>query len=70
EVVSTWVNGHPEVVRLSDAIDGWQEGLGGQSIGSQVMLIVPPTKAFGAKGTEKVPPDATLVYIIDILAGM
>jgi len=70
EVFSTWESGHPELLRLSDALPGWQEGLVGQALGSQVMLVVPPSKAYGAQGADKVPPNSTLVYVIDILAGM
>ncbi|MFJ2034249.1 FKBP-type peptidyl-prolyl cis-trans isomerase [Streptosporangium sp. NPDC087985] len=70
ELASTWNEGGPTVVRLTDAISGWQEGLAGQPIGSRVMLLVPPAKAFGDDASEMIPAGSTLVYVVDILAGM
>jgi len=70
KVVSTWEDGHSTVMRMPDAIIGWQEGLEGQTIGSQVMLVVPPAKAYGTEATESVPAGSTVVTIVDILAGM
>lgn len=70
EVFSTWQGGTTTVMRLADAMTGWQEGLAGQTIGSQVLLVLPPDKAFGAEGTEEVPAGSTVVVVVDILAGM
>lgn len=70
EVESTWMDDQRMVVRMADAIIGWQEGLAGQTIGSQVLLVVPPDKAFGTEATERVPSGSTVVIVIDILAGM
>ncbi|RIQ22077.1 FKBP-type peptidyl-prolyl cis-trans isomerase [Jiangella rhizosphaerae] len=70
EVVSAWNDGPSTVMRLADAITGWQEGLAGQPIGSRVLLVVPPRKAFGAEPTERVPANSTVVVVVDILAGM
>jgi peptidylprolyl isomerase len=50
-------------------IAGWDKGLVGQTVGSRVLLIVPPAEGYGAKGS---PPligaGDTLVFVIDILA--
>lgn len=50
-------------------ITGWDKGLVGQTVGSRVLLIVPPADGYGAKGS---PPligaNDTLVFVIDILA--
>jgi len=70
EISSSWQTGRPDVVRLIDAIPGWQEGLAGHTIGSQVLLVVPPELAFGDQESERVPSGSTLVYVVDILAGM
>ena len=53
---------------LADTIAGWQEGLLGQTIGSRLMLVVPPDKAY-PKGNPKegIPEGSTMVYVIDIL---
>jgi peptidylprolyl isomerase len=50
-------------------ITGWDKGLVGQTVGSRVLLIVPPAEGYGAKGS---PPligaTDTLVFVVDILA--
>ena len=45
-----------------------QEGLVGQPVGSQVLLVVPPDKGYGAKASDTIPANSTLVYVVDILA--
>jgi peptidylprolyl isomerase len=49
-------------------ITGWDKGLVGQTVGSRVLLVVPPAEGYGAKGS---PPligaKDTLVFVIDIL---
>ena len=48
-------------------ITGWEEGLIGMRVGSRRQLIVPPSLGYGAAGNGKVPPDATLIFVIDLL---
>lgn len=50
-------------------IDGWVQGLVGKSVGSQVLLVIPPELGYGADGNgEAIPGDSTLVFVVDILA--
>jgi len=57
---TTWGAGLlPELREMSGAITGLQEGLLDQTVGSQVLLVVPPDKAYG---------DDTVVLVVDILA--
>jgi peptidylprolyl isomerase len=57
------------VIGSGAVISGWDKGLVGQTVGSRVMLIVPPAEGYGAKGS---PPligaKDTLVFVVDILA--
>lgn len=51
-------------------IPGWQKGLIGQTVGSRVLLVVPPALAFPQglpASTPTLAPNQTLVYVIDIL---
>ena len=48
-------------------ITGWEEGLIGMRVGSRRQLIVPPSLGYGAAGNGKVPPDATLIFVVDLL---
>jgi peptidylprolyl isomerase len=53
---------------LSSTIPGWQTGLVGQTVGSRVLLIVPPAQAYPS-GNPRIDVKAgeTMVYVIDIL---
>lgn len=52
---------------LTGVIPGFTEGLAGQTVGSQVLLVVPPELGYGEAGSGAVPPNATLVFVVDIL---
>lgn len=58
----------PQQGPLDTLIEGWKQGLAGQTTGSRVMLIVPPELAY-PDGSPALGLDAgqTLVYVIDIL---
>lgn len=50
-------------------ITGWDKGLVGQTVGSRILLVVPPAEGYGAKGSPPlIGPKDTLVFVIDILA--
>ncbi|MFC9326977.1 FKBP-type peptidyl-prolyl cis-trans isomerase [Kitasatospora sp. NPDC057015] len=48
-------------------IQGWEDGLIGQTVGSRVELVVPPALAYKDKASGDIPPNATLVFVVDIL---
>ena len=49
-------------------IKGWDEGLQNLRIGDHATLIIPPEIGYGAHGVGGViPPDATLIFIIEVL---
>ena len=51
-------------------IKGWDQGLEGVPVGSRVVLEIPSELGYGAEGSPDsgIPKDATLVFMIDILA--
>jgi len=67
---SSWDRGSPASFQVADGkvIDGWVEGLVGQPVGSQVLLVIPADKAYGEQGNGSIPGGATLVFVVDILA--
>jgi len=67
---NSWEAGVGFPVTLSGTIQGWRQGLVGQPIGSQIMLIVPPDLAYGSEGRDNIPADSTLIFIIDIIVGI
>lgn len=63
-------SGEPTTFTLAEGglIDGWVEGLQGVSVGSRVLLVVPPGKGYGAAGAgEQIPGGSTLVFVVDVL---
>ncbi|MBT1173613.1 FKBP-type peptidyl-prolyl cis-trans isomerase [Bifidobacterium sp. MA2] len=68
---SSWDKNTTFDADLSDSgqiITGWKEGLKGQTVGSQVLLIIPPDKGYGDKKSGSIPANSTLVFVVDILA--
>ena len=48
-------------------IAGWEEGIAGMMPGGIRRLVVSPELAYGAEGTEAIPPNSTLIYDIEVL---
>jgi FKBP-type peptidyl-prolyl cis-trans isomerase len=71
---SSWERGEPfsvQNVGQGQVIAGWNEGLVGQKVGSQVVLVVPPDKGYGENGSPpSIPGGATLVFVVDILSAV
>lgn len=63
---STWTNGSPNTFPLDD-VPAWSEALVEQTVGSQVMVVVPPSYALGATQSEEL-QGQTIVFVIDLLA--
>ena len=66
---STWQDNTAAAFQLTEnsVVKGFIEGLAGQAIGSQVLLVVPPELGYGEQGNGPVPAGATLVFVVDIL---
>ena len=72
---SSWDSGQPAQFQMQDGalIEGFLSAVVGQTVGSQVIAVIPPALGYGddgvydADGKEVIPPGATLVFVIDIL---
>lgn len=65
---SSWSKGTAGVFSLAEGvIPGFKDGLIGQKIGSQVLLVIPPELGYGDTGSGSIPAGETLVFVVDIL---
>lgn len=57
------------VLGAGQVIQGWDEGVAGMKVGGRRTLIVPPQAGYGESGAgETIPPGATLLFEVELLA--
>ena len=54
-------------IGLGGVIKAWDQGLSGLKEGARVMLICPPSTAYGKAAQPGIPAGSTLVFVIDVL---
>lgn len=66
---SSWGRETPFPVPMGagQVIEGWELGLEGQRVGSQVLLVIPPELGYGDRDQGTIPPNSTLVFVVDVL---
>ena len=59
----------PFQLSTSAVIPGWVQGIAGMRVGGRRELIIPPGLAYGKTGSgSTIPPNSTLIFIVDLLA--
>ena len=69
EFDSTWSKGTLFGTTLNQVVEGWAQGLEGQKVGSQVMLVIPPELGYGSSEGHEL-QDETMVFVVDIIHAM
>ena len=68
---SSLPRGEPFVFTLGQrqVIQGWEKGILGMQVGETRILTIPPALAYGASGAgDVIPPNATLIFDVQLLA--
>jgi len=50
-----------------NVIPGWDQGIEGMKAGGRRLLVIPPDLAYGEAGQGNIPPNATLMFVVDLL---
>jgi peptidylprolyl isomerase len=68
---SSWTRKQPYTTQIGvgQVIKGWDSGIVGQTVGSRVMLVIPPADGYGKTGssTAGIKGTDTIVFVVDIL---
>ena len=66
---SSWDNGQPVQFSLAkgQVISGFVKALAGETVGSQVIAVIPPSDGYGSAGQGSIPANSTLIFVVDIL---
>src|SRR3954468_22562704 len=68
---ASWDRGQPFQFQLGAGmvIPGWDQGVVGMKPGGRRELTIPPDLAYGAQGAPPdIPPNATLIFVIDLVS--
>ncbi len=66
---TSWTEGKlplPVPIGVGSVIEGWDRGLVEQTVGSQVLLVVPPALGYGGNEGDELAQE-TLVFVVDVL---
>ena len=71
---SSWAKGSPAAFVAADGstteggvIPGFAKALIGQTVGSQIIAVIPPDQGYGDQASGSIPAGSTLVFVVDIL---
>lgn len=65
---SSWDHGGATAFQIGNGsvVAGWDQGLVGKNVGDRVLLVIPPSLAYGANPNSELAKN-TLVFVVDIL---
>ncbi len=67
---ASWDRGEPFSFPLGagQVIPGWDTGVVGMKAGGRRELIIPPKDGYGPQGSGPIPPNATLIFVVDLVS--
>jgi peptidylprolyl isomerase len=71
EFDASWSRGEPFIFTLGagEVISGWDQGIEGMKVGGRRELTIPPELGYGSTGSPPaIPPNETLVFVVDLEA--
>lgn len=67
EFDSSYKRGKPADFPVKGVIKGWTEALQLMKVGAKWELYIPPSIAYGQRGSRTIPPNATLIFELELL---
>ncbi len=65
---ASWTDSGPATFPLSEVVPGFKDAIIGMKVGGRREVVIPPALGYGAKGEPPtIPPNSTLVFVIDLL---
>ena len=52
---------------MGRVIKGWDEGIGKLHVGDKAIFIIPPAIGYGVAGRGSIPPNSTLLFIVELV---
>lgn len=63
---SSWNSDEPVTFSLKNVIKGWKEGIQLMPEGSVFVFLIPPELAYGQRGSGNIPPNASLLFEVEL----
>ena len=52
---------------MGRVIKGWDEGIGKLHVGDKAIFVIPPAIAYGVAGKGSIPPNTTLLFVVELV---